>query len=139
MADDVSPAGALQPLPAVMVKLVLEISKKILPTASTFILAVVVAVLGMVSTSDPSLGADAANTVEKVWPPSVDKEIFTLAQLTGMAVVLATDQVMVCDDPPVHDTAVLGADTANGPDAELTVITMSLNWDWPTLTGAEEL
>ena len=127
MADVVRPLGAPQPLPAVMVKLVLEISKKILSAASTFILAVVVAVLGIFSTSDPSLGVDAANTVEKVWPPSVDKEIFTLAQFTGVAEVPATAHVMVCDELPAHDTAVLGADTANGPEAELTVTTMSLN------------
>jgi hypothetical protein len=38
----------------------------------------------------------AANTVGNVCPPSVDKDIFTLAQLTGAAVVLATAQVIVC-------------------------------------------
>lgn len=83
-----------------MVKLVFEISKKILPTASTFILAVVVGVFGITNASVPSFGVLAANTVGKVCPPSVLKEIFTLAQLTGEAVVLATAQVMVCVEPP---------------------------------------
>ena len=129
IADVASPVGALQPVPAVIVKFVFDMSKKILSAASTFILAVVVAVFGMVSTSDPSLGVVAANTVGKVCPPSVDKEIFTSAQLTGVAVVLATAQVMFCDELPAHERAVLGDETAKGPDAELTVTTMSLNCD----------
>ena len=58
--------------PGVIVKLMFEMSKKILPTASTFILAVVVAVFGITNASDPSLGVLAANTVGKVCPPSVD-------------------------------------------------------------------
>jgi hypothetical protein len=93
-ADELRPPGVPQPLPAVIVKLVLEISKKILPTASTLILAVEVGVLGTVTTSLPSLGVLATN-VEKLLPPSVEIEIFTLAQLTGAAVVLATAHVMV--------------------------------------------
>ena len=123
--EDVNPAGEPQLDPDVIVKLVLEISKKILPTASTFILAVVDGVFGITNASVPSLAVLVVNTVGKVWPPSVDNDIFTLAQLTGAAVVLATDQVMVCDTPPTHDTAVLGAVTANGPEAALTVTTMS--------------
>ena len=86
--DAAKPDGALHDEPAVMVKLVFEMSKNILPTASTFILAVVVGVFGMVNVSVPSLGVLAANTVGKVCPPSVDKEIFTLAQLTGAAFCL---------------------------------------------------
>ena len=39
----------------VIVKFAFEMSKKMLPTASTFTLAVVVAILGMVNNSDPSL------------------------------------------------------------------------------------
>ena len=79
----------------VMVKLVLEISKKTLPTASTLILAVVVAPAGMVTDSVPSLGVLANRTVGKVCPPSVDIEILTFAQLTGGSVVLFTFQVTV--------------------------------------------
>jgi hypothetical protein len=121
-----------------MVKLVFEISKKILPTASTFIRAVVVAVLGMVSTSVPSFGVLDVNTVGKVWPPSVDKDIFTFAQLMGERLVLFTLHVMVCADPPVHDTAVFGAVTAKGPAVPFTVTTMSANCVCPTLAGAVE-
>ena len=79
----------------VMLKLELEISKKIFPTASTFILAVVEVIAGMVTAADPSLGVLAVNTLGKVCPPSVDSEILTLAQLTGAAVVLFTSQVIV--------------------------------------------
>ena len=64
---------------AVIVKFVSEISKKILPTASTFTRAVVVGVLGIVSDSVPSLAVLAERTVGKVAPPSVDIEILTLA------------------------------------------------------------
>ena len=96
MDDDASPVGALQDeLPEVMVKFVFEISKKIFPTASTFILAVVVGVLGIVNACEPSFGVLAINTVGNVCPPSVLKDIFTLAQLTGEAVVLATFHVIV--------------------------------------------
>ena len=91
-----------------IVKSALEMSKKIFPTASTFILAVVVGTFGMVNNSDPSLGVLAISTVGKVCPPSVDRDIFTLAQLTGAAVVLATDQVMVCEEDPIQETFVLG-------------------------------
>ena len=139
IADEANPDGAPQDEPAVIVKFVLEISKKIFPTASTFIRAVVVAVLGIVNVSVPSFAVLADNTVGNVCPPSVDKDIFTLAQLTGEAVVLATDHVIACAEPPAHDTAVLGAVTAKGPDAALTVTTISVNCVWPTETGAVEL
>ena len=49
-----------------IVKLVFDISKKILPTDSILILAVDVAVLGMVKVSVPSFGVLAANTVGNV-------------------------------------------------------------------------
>ena len=125
--EEDNPVGAPQEEPAVIVKFALEISKKMFPTASTFILAVVVGVFGITSVSVPSLAVLAINTVGKVWPPSVDNDIFTLAQLTGEAVVFATDQVIACDEPPTHDTAVLGEDTAKGPEVLLTVTTISLN------------
>ena len=122
--EEVNPEGVPQEEPDVIVKFVLEISKKILPTASIFTLAVVLGVLGMVSTSLPSFGV-LATTVLNVLPPSVEMEIFTLAQLTGAAVVLATAHVIVCDELPAHDTAVLGAVTEKGPDVLLTVTTIS--------------
>ena len=92
----------------VTVKFVLEISKNIFPTASTFIRAVVVVPTGMVTACDPSLAVLAARTVGKVWPPSVDMDIFTFAQLTAPALVLATFHVTVCDEPPAQETFVLG-------------------------------
>ena len=64
---------------AVMVKFVSEISKKILPTASIFMRANDVGVLGMVTDSLPSLAVLADSTVGKVLPPSVEREILTLA------------------------------------------------------------
>ena len=48
---------------AVILKLALEISKKTLPTASTFIRAVVVAIEGTVTDSEPSFGVLANTTV----------------------------------------------------------------------------
>ena len=115
-------------------KLVLEISKKIFPTASIFILAVVVGVLGMVTASLPSLGVLATNVL-KVVPPFVEMDIFTLAQLTGEAVVFATFHVIDCEELPAHDTAVLGAVTVKGPDELVTVIVLSANWVCPTDAG----
>src|SRR6185436_13418859 len=57
---------------AVMVKLVSEISKKILPTASTLMRAVVVLIFGTMIASLPSLGVLATMVVGKVWPPSLE-------------------------------------------------------------------
>ena len=79
------------------------------------------------------------NGAAKVVPPSVEIDIFTLAQLTGDAVVLATFQVTVCDELPAHDTAVLGAVTENGPDVLVTVTVMSAKLVCPMVTGAVEL
>jgi hypothetical protein len=138
MAEAVKPDGEVQPEPDVIVKLVLEISKNIFPTASTFILAVVVGVLGMVTASLPSLGVLATKVLNEV-PPSVEMDILTLAQLTGDAVVLATFQVTVWEELPAHDTAVLGAVTEKGPDALETVTVISAKFVCPIITGAVEL
>ena len=51
------------PATPAMVKLVLEISKKMLPTASTFTRAVVVGLAGTVITSLPSLGVLAISVM----------------------------------------------------------------------------
>ena len=139
IAEDVSPVASPQATVPPMVKLVFEISKKMLPTASTFILAVVVGVAGINNASVPSLGVLAASTVGKVCPPSVLNEIFTLAHSTGVKLLLATLHVIVCVLPPAHVTAVFGTETAKGPDAELTVTTISLKEVWPTETGVVEL
>ena len=98
-------------------KFVSEISKKILPTASTFIRAVVVGMLGIKTDSAPSLGVLARRMVGNVLPPSVEREILTFAALTGAAVVLATFQVTLRLVSAGTVTAVLGAVTANGPAA----------------------
>ena len=125
---------------AVMVKFALEISKNILPTASIFIRAVVDALTtGMVITSVPSLGVDSVITKGKVWPLSVDKEIFTFAQLTGVAVVEAAFHVIVCDVEAPHETFVLGAVTVKGPAALDTVTTILVNCVCPTFIGEVEL
>ena len=79
----------------IIVKLTFEISKNILLTASTFILAVVVATAGSVIISLPSLGVLFITVKGNVNPPSVDNKIFTLEQLTGEALVFATFQVIV--------------------------------------------
>ena len=139
IAEAVKAVAFPQSAGAPMVKFTLEISKKILPTASTFILAVVDAPAGITNDSVPSFAVLAANTVGKVCPPSVLNEIFTLAQLTGAAVVLFTLQVIVCAEPPAHVTAVFGAETAKGPEVLLTVTTASAKAVWPTATGAVEL
>lgn len=106
----------------VIVKLAFEMSKKMLPTQVTRMRAWVVGVLGMVTDCVPSLGVEATRLL-KVAPPSVERLIATLAQLTGDAVVLATFQVTVCELPPAQVTAVLGWVTVNGP-AEVTTRTV---------------
>ena len=53
----------VNPVDVVIVKLVLLISKKIFPTASTFTLAVVVEIFGTVIVWLPSFGVDDNNTV----------------------------------------------------------------------------
>ena len=62
-------------------KFVSEMSKKILPTASTLIRAVVTVArgFGMVTDSVPSLGVLASSTVGNVAPPSIDSRILTFA------------------------------------------------------------
>ena len=83
------------PPPGVILKFVSEISKKMLPTASTLTRAVEVVRLGSGTDSEPSLGVLAASTVGNVVPPSVESEILTIAALTGTPALLATFQVTV--------------------------------------------
>src|SRR2546421_3419881 len=93
--------GAL--LVDVIVKLASEISKKILSAASTLMRPCVVAtfaVFGIVTIAVPMLGTELARIIGKVFPPSVDSEIFTFAQLIGGRTVFATDQVTVWVLPP---------------------------------------
>ena len=118
-----------------MVKLVLEISKKMFPTASTLMRLVVPGVDGTVTTSDPSLAVEEAKTVGKVFPPSVDNKMFTALQFTDPVLVLFTDHVTVAVLPAFHVTFVLGAVTWKGPAVFVTVIATSVNAVWPTDTG----
>src|SRR5437762_4770761 len=61
--------------PVTMAKSTSEISKKMLPTASTFTRAVCVGVFGITIVSEPSLGVFAARTIGNVIPPSVERDI----------------------------------------------------------------
>ena len=70
---------------------------------------------GTVIVSVPSFGVDAESTIGKVLPPSVESEIFTFAALMFALVVLATSQVTVYDELPVHETLVFGEVTTKGP------------------------
>src|SRR6187551_1953063 len=116
MADAVKPVALPHAGGAPIVKLVLEISKKILPTASIFTRFVVPVVAGTVITCVPSLAVDAAKTVGNVLPPSVDSKIFTAWQFTDPALVPFTAHVTVAVLPAPHVMFVLGAVTWNGPD-----------------------
>ena len=92
----VRPVGLPQVVGVVVVvilKFLLLISKKIFPIASIFILAEVVTLFGTTIGCEPSLGVVSVNTTGKVRPPSVLKEIFTLAQLIGARLVDPTLQV----------------------------------------------
>lgn len=73
---------------------------------------------------EPSFGV-AVNNVDHVVPPLVEIRMSTFAQFTPFAVVPATFQVTVWEEPPAHEIAVFGALTANGPAVPLTVTIMS--------------
>lgn len=109
-----------------ILKFVFEISKKMFPTASTFIRAVVVSMSGIRTDSAPSLGVLAARMVGKVLPPSVEREILTFAALTGAAVVPLTFQVTLKLVSLWTLMLVLGAVTANGPEPPSTVTTATV-------------
>jgi hypothetical protein len=89
------PVGAGLGLESLIVKLVLEISKKMLSTASTLTRALVEAMLGTVIVSVPSLAVPAFSTIGKVFPPSVESSIRTREQLTGGTDVFAASQLTV--------------------------------------------
>ena len=85
-----------------------------LPTASTFTRACVVAVAGRVTACEPSFGVLAARVSGNVAPPSVDSRMLTVAVLIGAAFVPETFHVTVCAAPRGAMTAVFGAVTRNG-------------------------
>src|SRR4030095_7703356 len=122
-----NPVGSPQAGAPPIVKFVLEISKKIFPTASTFTRQVELGDDGTVITSEPSLAVAAANTVGNVSPPSVDNKILTVAQLTDPALVPFTFHVTDAELLSFQVTAVFGAVTANGPAVLVTVTTTSVN------------
>src|SRR5215213_5524404 len=101
--DDARPAGCAHaggvPL---IVKFTLLISKKIFPTASIFTLHCEPGLFGTVIFSVPSFGVLAASVMGKLFPPSVESRILTVAQLTGATLVEFTLQVTVCVEPTVH-------------------------------------
>jgi hypothetical protein len=99
-ADEVNPEASPQAMAAPMVKLVLQMSKKMFLTASILMRAVVLGTAGIAKASVPSLAVLSANTNGKVCPPSVLNEIFTLLQLIGARLVLFTLQVIVWVEPP---------------------------------------
>lgn len=102
----------------VIVRFASEMSKKMLPTASTLMRPCVVAtfaVFGIVTRALPLFGTLLARTIGKVWPPSVESEIFTLAQFIGAAVELATFHATVWSEPPAIVAAAFGAVIAKGP------------------------
>ena len=84
---------------AVMAKLTLLMSKKILSIDSIFILAVDVILLGITKASVPSLAVLSERTIGKVRPPLVLSVIFTLLQFIGARLVPLTLHVMVWVEP----------------------------------------
>src|SRR2546421_12021089 len=78
----------------VIVKVGSEMQKKMLSTASILIRAVKVGMLGMVTVVAPVFGLLGEST-KKVFPPSTESRMRTLAQLIGAADVLATFHVTV--------------------------------------------
>src|SRR5688572_2221577 len=127
------PAVGAIPLPAgqlsagVTVELPSEISKKMFPTASTLMRAEELErPLGIVTPADPLLGTLAASTVGKLIPPSVDREIFTLAAFTGAPFVPLTFQVTVWF--PLNVPPPFGDVTVKGPELPSTVMATALSF-----------
>ena len=104
-----------------------------MPIASTFIRAVVVGVLGIVTLAEPLFAVLATRTVGKVFPPSVESEILTFCVFIVAFVVLATFHVTVWVEFPAYETFVLGEVTLKGPAVLLTVTVISVNCVWPTV------
>ena len=102
-----------------------EIWKKMLPLHSTFTRPLLVPNIGAVIVAVPSLGVLAVSTVLKPLSSSYKKRMFTLAQLTGAVVVLATFQLTVCRVADGQVVPVKGAVTLNGPEVLVTVAFMA--------------
>ncbi|MBK6408083.1 MAG: hypothetical protein IPF66_25585 [Holophagales bacterium] len=93
-----STAVTIGPGRAVIVKLGLEIAKKMFGGHATLTRAVApaVGVFGTVIDWVPSFGVEARRVVGNVTPPSSENVSATFAQEIGAAVVPATLQVTVC-------------------------------------------
>src|SRR6266480_1750107 len=76
-----------------MVKPGSEMLKKMLPMASTLTRAVEVGVFGTLIMAVPLFGVLAARVNGKLFPPSIESNTRTFAQLTGALEVLATFHV----------------------------------------------
>ena len=98
-----------------------EIAKKMLSAALILTRALFDDTLGTVTSKEPLLATLEASSSGNDWPPSVDKEISTLAQLTGLASVFAISQVTVCFEPATQVVLFAGRVIANGPLAADTV------------------
>jgi hypothetical protein len=95
--------------PVEIVKLLFEMSKKMLFEQMACTRACVVGVFGTVTICAPSLGVLSASIDVKVRPPSSESNRSTLAQLTGGDAVFATFQVTFCCVFPPQVTGVFGA------------------------------
>ncbi len=96
-----------------IVKFVSLMSQKMLPAASTFTRQVELTTPGRETDWVPSFGVLASSVVGKVFPPSVERRMLTLAAFTGAPLVPTTFHVTVWGEV-FHVTAVFGAVTANG-------------------------
>src|ERR1051325_5881378 len=113
-------AVAATVITVVMAKFELEMSKNGCDVHSTRRRAADVVMFGTVIACAPSFGVLARIVVGNVRPLSVERRIFTLAQLTGGLFVPATFHVTVCVELPVQLTNVFGDVTVNGPEVVVT-------------------
>jgi hypothetical protein len=116
--------------PPVIVKLTSFMSKKMLPTPSTFILAAAVGRLGTLIDSEPSFGVEASIVVGNVCPPSVESEILTLAVFMPPAVVPLTSHVTVWPVFPVQFEGVFCVVTLKG------VVVLAISFGSETVCSA---
>ena len=116
-AGSVNVGGVLSPT----VTLAFEISKNTFPTASILNLAVALYIQGISTSSLPSFAVFRARLIGKVFPPSYDRRILTLA---ASASEPFTDQVIVWG-PGQTVVALLKLVIANGPAVPSMVSVMS--------------
>ena len=111
-----------KPAIGVMRMSALEMSKKMVSEHFTLTRPCKVPIDGAVMPALPSFAVPASRVVGKVCPPSTDRWMSTLAQLTGAAVVPATFQVTVCALPPAQVGVPVDCEvTRNGPETPSTL------------------